>query len=301
MRNIVEQKMELVSKGGIMESTLKELFPETLTDTNCVYVDKEREIWVATEMCAQHLESTIDALVVQDNGKPVGIVGGYDILDHLRKNPTRDFQYQHTTQDIMFRHLPQVDKQTKFKDLTETWKNSRRAFAVIQSESGGFSPISARKMLELGSRYKTDISISSLPKKKIVTFHGDESLKDIVDLMFDNKTRKLSLENSNQFISDRTILEGLSRIIKFQKEVDNFLEIPINKFTFDHIKVLTEDLKFDKLCSVMDKMEHPYVIYKDIVVSPWDICLALSSEKIQESGEIKPMITTCPHCGKNID
>ena len=301
MRSIVEQKMELVSKDGILESTLEELFPDTLTDTNCVFVDKEREIWVATEMCAQHLESTIDALVVQDNDKPIGIVGGYDILDHLRKNPTRDFQYQHKTQDVMFRHLPQVDKQTKFKDLMENWKSSRRAFAVIQNESGSFSPISARKILELGSRYKTDLSISSLPKKKIVTFQGDESLKDIVDLMFDNKTRKLLLENSNQFISDRTILEGLSRIIKFQEDVDNFLEIPINKFTFDHIKVITEDLKFDKLCSVMDKMQHPYVIYRDKVFSPWDICLALSSEEIQVSGEIKPTTRTCPHCGKSID
>lgn len=78
--------MESVSKG-IMESTLEQLFPDTLTSTNCVFVDKEREVWVSTEMCAQYLESTIDALVVQDDGKSIGIVGGYDILDHLRKKP----------------------------------------------------------------------------------------------------------------------------------------------------------------------------------------------------------------------
>ena len=120
--------------------------------------------------------------------------------------------------------------------------------------------------------------------------------------MFENKTRKILLGTSNQFISDRTILEGLSRITKFQKDVENFLDIPINKFTFDHIKVVTEDLPFDKLCSVMDRMEHPYVIYKDIVVSPWDVCLALSSEDIQKHGEAKLVIAkTCPHCGKNID
>lgn len=65
--------------------------------------------------------------------------------------------------------------------------------------------------------------------------------------------------------------------------------------------MITEDLQFDQLCSVMDKMEHPYVIYKDIVVSPWDVCLALSSEDIQSSGEVKlEMTKTCPHCGKNI-
>jgi len=294
--------MKSVNKEGISEMTLEELFPETLTDTNCVFVDKKSEIWLATEMCAQYLESTIDALVVQDDDKPIGIVGGYDILDHLRKNPTRDFQYSHTIQEIMYSDVPLVTKQTKFKDLMDTWKNSRRAFAIIQNESGSYSPISARKILEVGKRYKTDLSLSSIPKKNLITFQGDEPLKEIVNLMFENKTRKILLGTSNQFISDRTILEGLSRITKFQKDVENFLDIPINKFTFDHIKVVTEDLQFDKLCSVMDRMEHPYVIYKDIVVSPWDICLALSSEDIQKYGEAKLVTAkTCPHCGKNID
>ncbi|MFB5619747.1 MAG: CBS domain-containing protein [Nitrosopumilus sp.] len=293
--------MESVSKEGIMEFTLEQLFPDTLTDANCIFVDKDREVWVATEMCAQYLESTIDALVVQDNGKSIGIVGGYDILDHLRKNPTRDSQYQHTTQEIMFKDVPQVSSQTKFKDLMDTWKNSRRAFAVIPNKSGSYSPISARKMLEVGKKYKTDLSISSMPKKNIITFQGDEPLSDILDLMFNNKTRKLLLGTSNQFISDRTILEGLSRILKFQKDIDDLLNIPINKFTFDHIKVLTEDLPFDKLCSVMDRMEHPYVIYKDIVVSPWDICLALSSEDLQKSQVTFEMTKKCPHCGKDVN
>jgi len=78
------------------------------------------------------------------------------------------------------------------------------------------------------------------------------------------------------------------------------LDVPINQVTFDHIKVITEDLKFDQLCSVMNKMEHPYVIYKDIIISPWDVCLVLATEEFAE-----PLVTVyqkkCPHCGKNID
>ncbi len=292
--------MESVNKESISEMTLNELFPETLTDTNCVFVDKQSEVWLAIEMCAQYLESTIDSLVVQNNDKPIGIVGGYDILDHLRKKHTRDSQYHHTVQEIMYSDVPLVTKDIKFKDLMDVWKNSRRAFAIIQNKSGGYSPVSARKMLEVGKKYKTDLYISSMPKKNIITFQGDEPLRDILDLMFNNKTRKLLLGTSNQFISDRTILEGLSRIIKFQKDIDNLLDVQINEFTFDHIKVVTEDLSFDKLCSVMDRMEHPYVIYKDIVVSPWDICLALSSEDVRGS-EINQLTKTCPHCGKNIE
>ena len=282
--------------------SLEELFPQTLTDVSCPEIQKNREVWVATEMCAQYLESTIDAIVVRgDDNKLAGIVGGYDLLDAIRKNPTRDFQYTCAIEEIMFKDFLQVEKKTKFKDLMGKWKNTRRAFAVISNNSGGYSPISARKMLEIGIRYKTDMTVSSISKKKIITFQGDEPLNKILDLMFENKTRKLLLVNSNQFISDRTILEGISRMLKFQQNIDNFLDVPINQFTFDHIKVITEDLKFDKLCSVMNKMEHPYVIYKDIVVSPWDVCLSLMNENMTEISEKYQMKRKCPHCGKNVD
>ena len=282
--------------------SLEELFPQTLTDVSCPEIQKNREVWVATEMCAQYLESTIDAIVVRgDDNKLAGIVGGYDLLDAIRKNPTRDFQYTCAIEEIMFKDFLQVENKTKFKDLMGKWKNTRRAFAVISNNSGGYSPISARKMLEIGIRYKTDMTVSSISKKKIITFQGDEPLNKILDLMFENKTRKLLLVNSNQFISDRTILEGISRMLKFQQNIDNFLDVPINQFTFDHIKVITEDLKFDKLCSVMNKMEHPYVIYKDIVVSPWDVCLSLMNENVIEISEKYQMKRKCPHCGKNVD
>jgi len=282
--------------SNVAELTLEGLFPKTLTDTSCVYVDKDSEVWVATEMCAQYLESTIDSLVVKDNGNHVGIVGGYDLLDHLRKNPTRDFQYEHKVQEVMFQDVPKLNKQATFKELMEKWKQTRRAFGIIE-EGNQFSPVSARKFLEVGMNYDTDLSISSFPSKNIVTFEGDESIGDVVNKMFDNNTRKLLLVNSNQFISDRTILEGLSRMIKFQKDVDNFLEIPINQVTFDHIKVITEDINFSNLCSIMNRMEHPYVIYKDNVVSPWDICLMLYEEPIETAKAKK----TCPHCGHALE
>ena len=168
---------------SVSELTLEQLFPKTLTDTTCAYIDKQREVWVATEMCAQHLESTVDSIIVTDNDKPLGIVGGYDILDHLRKNPTRDFQHHHKVEEIFYKDVPIIEKKTKFKDLMEKWKASRRAFAFIPNESGKHSPISARKMLEVGLNYKTDISLSSMPKKKIITFEGDEPISKILDLL----------------------------------------------------------------------------------------------------------------------
>jgi predicted transcriptional regulator len=253
-------------------------------------------------MCVQYLESSIDSIVIRDDEhNPIGIIGGYDLLNHIRENPTRDSQYQTKVKEIMFKDLLIVEKTTPFKDLMEKWMASRRAFAIIPNAFQGYSPISARKMLEIGIKCKTNVSISSMPKKKMITFQPDDSLRTIVDLMFEHKTRKLLLEYSNQFISDRLVLKKISELLKFYPDVDNLLDIPVNQVELEYVTVIKQDLDLNHLCRKMYKMNHPYVIYKDISVTPWDICNVLMSEKIVEPYELESEKIVCPHCGKNIE
>lgn len=218
-------------KKSIVELTLGQLFPKTLTDTSCVYIFKEKEVSVALEMCAQYMESTIDSIVVTDDlDKAIGIIGGYDLLDYIRQNPTRESQYLTKVNEIMFQTIPQFEKETKLKHVIEFWERSRRAFAVVLGSTGKYSPVSARKMLELGKKIHTDLHISSFSKKNIVTFKIDDSLGKVLDLMFENNTRKLILENTNLFTCDRLILGEISKILKFQQNFEYFLDLPIKNF-----------------------------------------------------------------------
>ena len=75
----------------ISERSLEDLFPDVASFPLCVNIDKGTEIWVAAGMLVEYLESFTDAIVVRENYKPIGLVGGYDLLDNLRKNPTNDF------------------------------------------------------------------------------------------------------------------------------------------------------------------------------------------------------------------
>ena len=291
--------MVVSTVSSISELTLGEMLSDGLTDTPCVYLNEEREVWVATEMCVQYLESTVDSIVIRnDDLTPMGIVGGYDLLNHIRKNPTRDFQYEHKVKEIMFEELPIVEKETRFMDLMEKWKKSRRAFAITPNSFQGFSPISARKMLDVGIKCQSNISISSIPKKEIITFGLDDSLGKIIDLMFEHNTRKLLLEYSNQFISDRIILEEISKMLKFNPDIDNFLDIPVSQIDLQNATILKEDLNLNQICLMIYEMDHPYLIYKDISVSPWDICLTLLSDGVTERSEESKK--ACPHCGGDI-
>lgn len=284
----------------IRELTLEDLFADALTNIPCVNISSRRDVWVGTLMCAQYLESAVDSILVRnDDFQPIGIVGGYDLLDHLRKSPTRNSQYKTRIQEVMFKDFARIERSTTLQDLVNQWIKSRRAFGIIANEYGDYSPMSARRMLDIGMRCKTDITISSMPSKKIVTFNGDESLGQILDLMYENKTRKILLENSDQYISDRLILGDISRLLNFETEVDNFLDVPVSRLQTEKVQTVSEEITFNRLCSLMDKMEHPYVRYKDTVVTPWDVCLVLMSDDL-----LAPLETeykqgeTCPHCGR---
>ena len=284
---------------SIAELTLDQIFSTSLTDTPCVYLNQDREVWVATEMCVQYLESSIDSIVVRNNDlTPIGIIGGYDLLSHIRKNPTRDYQYDNKIKEIYFEDFPIVEKETRYRDLMEKWKKSKRAFAITPNSFQGYSPISARKMLEVGIKSQSSISLSSFPKRKIITFSLDDSLGKIIDMMFENNTRKLLLEYSNQFISDRIILEEISKMLKFQPNVENFLEIPVSQIDLKEVTVLKDDVNLNKVCLLLYKMDHPYLVYKDVSVSPWDVCLTLLDENVtQRPAESQ---RSCPHCGGDI-
>jgi predicted transcriptional regulator len=280
---------------------LEELFPQTLFESPCIFLDKNRDISVAIEMCAQYLESAVDAIVVVNENNPIGTIGGREILSHLRKNTIPDSYFRTKIEDVFFNYIPQIETKIKFVDLITKWKSTGRAFSVISNPHGDYFSISSRKMLEIGKRYKSGISVSSIPKRKIITFREDESLGDILNRMFKHHIRRVVLENSNQFISDRMILGEISMILKYQ-DVDNLLDIPINQFKFEYIKEITTDLTLNQICLIMDKMDHPCILFQDSIVTPWDVCLILLSQNLTEfSGRTYLQKKLCPHCRKEID
>jgi predicted transcriptional regulator len=271
-----------MNKKPISQMSLIDLFGDSLTSSLCVNIVKGTKTWVVTGMLVQQLESFTDSVVVRDDDKPVGIVGGKDIISKLIEEPTSDLFYKTNVEDIMEKRWPTVSKKTKLYELMEFWKNTRRAFAAIPNEFSDYSAISAKKLLEVGKKIKTDISISGLPEKKLVTFSKDVTIGSILSLMLEKNNRRLVLENSNKFINDRIILEKISEDLKYLQDVENFLDISIKEFKLEKIREIAEDLSISEVSKIMYEMEHPCVIFHDKIITPWDICLILLSENLVE-------------------
>ena len=271
-----------MSKIPISEISLNELFGDTLTSSLCVNIEKGTETWVATGMLVQQLESFTDAVVVRENDKPIGIVGGKDVIVELIQVPTSALFYKTKVEDIMEERWPTVSKETKLRELIEFWKKTRRAFAAIPNEFSDYSAISAKKLLEVGKKIKTDITISELPEKKLITFTNEKTIGDILDLMLENNTRRLIQENSTKFINDRIILQKITEELNCLQDVENFLDIPITEFNLEEVKDVSDNLSIPEISKMMYDMEHPCVLYREKIITPWDICLILLSEKLTE-------------------
>ena len=270
---------------GISDLTLKELLPLSLYSTPAVSIRQENKLWTATAMLAHYLESFTDSLVVTDQEeKPIGVIGGFEIIQNIFENPTSKFFDDKIVEHVFDKELIQVSSETKLKNLIETWMMTRRAFCVIPNQYFGYSAISSRKLLEIGANCKTDIRVQDLPKKKnIATFNFQDTVGKIINQMFENRTRKILLTDSQSFISDRIIIQTIAQNLDYLREIEDFLSMKLGKsFQLSNAKTVSEDLNFADLSKLMFSMMHPFVITKDHqVYSPWDICKMLLSKELE--------------------
>lgn len=266
----------------IANRMLRDLLPTTMTAIPCVSIQKNANIEEAVGLLIPYLESMADSLIVTDDAnEPVGIVGGREIVEKVLANPSRSI-FNDKIEKIMSPTITRISGTTTIRKIIQNWINSGRAYSIIPNAIGGFSVISARKMLEVGKISMTDMRISELPKKKIHYFTTNSTINEVINVMLKNKTRKVLLENTNQFISDRIIIEKIATDLNYLKNTNNFLELPVTGFGLEYAKVITKDIMVNELASIMFGMQHPYVVFRSQVISPWDICLALLSERIQE-------------------
>lgn len=268
-----------MSEMLISTANMGQLLGESLTSTFCVNIEATSKIWVATGMLVQYLESFTDGIVVRKNEKPVGIVGGRDIIANIAKNPRGEF-FEEPVESIVESRIPEISSRTTYKELMNFWQDTGRAFAIIQNEYGDYSSISAKKILEIAKQCNTNLKISEMPKKNTVTFSLDEPIGQIMDRMLENKTRRVILKDTNKFINDRAILEKISEELDYLRNVKNFREFPAKDFNIIETTMIEKDLMIPETAQMMYELEHPYLVYKDNVITPWDICKILLSDKI---------------------
>jgi len=269
----------------ITDKTLKDLLSLSFASTPAVSIRKENKMWVATGMLIHYLESFTDSLVVTEGDEiPIGVIGGREIIENIFKNPTSNFFDSTTVEQIFDKNIMILSEDVTLGELLTAWKKSRRAFSIIPNQFGGYSAISGRKLLEIGANCVTDLTLSNLPKKKVVSFEKDNSIKEIIQLMLENNTRKLLLRDTNYFVSDRLLIQSIAKDFNFFRNI-NFLDRKFEEsFQLEEATKISKNLNLAEISRILYMMSHPYMIFENQVISPWDICMILESDRIEFIG-----------------
>jgi len=265
----------------ISERTLQDLLQNSLLSSPAVSVTTTDLVSEATSLLPHHLESFTDSLVVVQDEKPIGVVGGIEILDGVLKNPNVNFFEKTQIKEIMSKKLIIITKDTTLDELLNKWMQTRRAFAIMPNQYHGYSVISARKLLEVGMLCKTQLKVGDISKRKIITFGKEQTIKEIITSMFENKTRKLILDGTSKFISDRIIIQKIARDLNCLRGADNFLEMKASTFQLDNAKKVSDQLTIGEACNVLYEMQSPYLLLSDGVLTPWDIITSLKSKQLR--------------------
>lgn len=269
----------------IRNQTLKDLLPYSLSSTPAVSIRKENKMWMATCMLMHYLESFTDSLVVtEEDEKPIGVIGGKEVIKNIFENPSADFFDKITVEQVMDKNLIIISEKIKLEELFEKWKQTRRAFSIIPNNLGGYSAISGRKLLEICANCITDVTISELPKKEIITFNRTDTMKDIISLMLQNNTRRLVLKNTNMFINDRLIIQTIAQKFDFFRNVKFLDHMITESFNLEEAKKISKDTNLAEISKIMSVMVHPCIIFQDQLITPWDICAALQLDRIEFLG-----------------
>lgn len=272
---------ETNKKTSILQYTLRDLLQRSLLSSPAVSVTTEDLVTEATNLLPHHLETFTDSLVVINDERPLGMIGGIEILEGVLKNPNANFFAKTRIKEIMSKKLIILDNDSTLGKLLDLWKQTGRAFALMPNEYHGYSAISARKLLEIVMLCKTKMKVGDISKKKIITFRKDQKIKEIIESMFKNKTRKLVLEGTPEFISDRIIIQKISRDLNCLQHVDDFLEMKGSEFVLDKAKKVSEQMALEEGCKLLYEMQSPYLLLSDGVVTPWDVIMSLNSNDIE--------------------
>ncbi len=270
-----------IENTPLSQYILQDLLQNSLLSSPAVSVATEDFVTEATNLLPRYLETFTDSLVAVQGEKPVGLVGGLEIIEGVLKNPNADFFGKTRIKEIMSTKLIILDIGTRLGYLLNLWKDTGRAFAIMPNAYHGYSAISARRLLEVGMSCKTNLKVGDISKKKIITFRKDQTVKEIIESMFKNKTRKLILEGTSDFISDRIIIQKISRDLKCLQCKDNFLEMKGGTFQLDKARKVSDDILLEEGCKLLYDMQSPYLLLSDGVVTPWDVIMSLDSEDIK--------------------
>jgi predicted transcriptional regulator len=260
----------------IDDLTIEEILPYSVLFAPLIWVNPIDKAWIVTSVLSRYLGSFTDCITVIDNGQIVGAIDGRDILGKIFKNPTYDFFQNSTAADFMVKEELTITSKTKLSELIKNWNQTRRAYSILKNNDDNFIAISAKSISDGLVPMCNTLKDSDIQKSEIITCSKDDTVGEVLELMFNKKIRRIFYEDHGHYISDRTILKKIVRDLAFLYDVDEFLDMKVSQFDVLSPTVVKNGMSFSEIISKMAHHEHPCLLFpNNAIMTYYDIVISV--------------------------
>jgi len=234
-------------------------------------LEYDTPLWLSCSFLALTLSTFSDGITIMKNNKIVGFFGGKSLLEFVLQNPTSFALKEKVVQDLPIQvNLAIFSSGNTLRDLFVEWKKSGFAYSVIQDGDLHYL-ISVNSMLRFIELFDLPNTIAEIPKKTTVTYNNDDTIKTVLDKMFQHKVRRILHEGSTDVLSDRIIIDAICNEFDFFRNTPDFLSIKAKSLHAKKASELKLESKITDVARNMLKEDNYAAILNGQMISPWDI------------------------------
>jgi CBS domain-containing protein len=256
-----------------LESPISDVVPH-IFKRPVLSVSPEDSLLQAGILLATGPQIYVDGLVVLDEQKPVGRIGGQHIIQYILQH--QDGWFHSTASQIMSHATFAVGAGEPLDVALEIFNKTRFAFVPITINGSVATSLSVRDVLRLAAG-KLDTPVGEL-SSKLISVSGSTSIKKALELMLEKSIRNLAVTNDNDdalIINDRKILEFLlsyegGRVVTSPTGLDVVSVDVLDMLAAKHVR---RNTPADIAAEFLSDINTPCLICEDSIVTPWDIVM----------------------------
>jgi CBS domain-containing protein len=218
----------------------------------------------------------VDAVVVLDNRKFVGAVGGRHIVEYTLNHPK--VWLQGSASMVMNKSVEAVQADFPLRSALDRFRITEFAFVPVTIGQNIATSLSIRDVLRVAIASKLETPIGEL-SSPIVAVEPHATIGNSLELMLEQGIRNLIVRYKGRsgVINDRMILEYFlsheCREIVSSQGLDGLFKVPISTLDITDVKSVDKSTDASLAAELLLDVGTPCLMCGDSIVTPWDIVM----------------------------
>jgi CBS domain-containing protein len=220
----------------------------------------------------------VDGLVVLDDNKAVGTIGGQHLIKHILC--LQEKWLDEKASEVMTKVNSSVEAAAPLMTVLNIFSKTRFAFCPITVNSKVAASLSLRDILKVVEGSKLNVAANKL-SSPLTYISKDASIGNALEMMLEKGIRNLALMQGNSqeitsIVNDRKILEFLvshdgRRMLELGSFEDLF-KVKISVLDMTAAKIIAPDLPANVAAKLFD-INAPCLLLDDSILTPWDVIM----------------------------